>query len=248
MKFGFAVLLLLFSVIARADFQVPALTGPVVDDASILSPQTARGLSRGLRALHERGGSQITVLTVPSLEGISIEEAGIRTLDKWKLGGEKTDNGVILLIAPKERKLRIEVGQGLEGQLTDADSKRIIAEEITPLFKSGDYNSGVLVGVFKIVSKTDPDFDIRPYLQGHAEREMPQREGLPRLWVFLGLLFLLFFLGRGGGFGSGLLLGSILSSGRSGASDWGGGWGGGGGGGWSGGGGSGSGGGASGDW
>lgn len=220
-----------------------------MDEAGVLRPRTVRALERGLRALRDGGGSQITVLTVPSLEGISIEEAGIRTLDKWKLGNEKTDNGVILLIAPKERKVRIEVGQGLEGDLTDADSKRIISEQITPLFKSGDFDSGVLVGVYKIISKTDPGFDIKQHLEARGEPRGQEREPMPRLWVFIGLLILLFLLGRGGGFGSGLLLGSILGSGRGygGGSDWGGGWGGGGGG-WSGGGGSGSGGGASGDW
>ena len=240
-------------------FVVPELTGPVVDDAGVLDGRTRAALSRGLIALKESGGSQITVLTVKSLEGVSVEEAGIKVFDAWKLGGQKTDNGAILLVAPNDRKVRIEVGQGLEGSLTDVDSKRIIEEAILPLFRSGDYGSGVLVGTYQIVRKTDPNFDLRPYFESRGSSQQ-RSEGSPlRFKFFLGLMLLFFIMslfgrGRGGGGGTGFLLGALLgSAGRGGGFGGGGGWGGGGGfggggGGWSGGGGSGSGGGASGGW
>lgn len=236
-----------------ADFVVPPLTGPVVDDAQVLGRNGERVISSALRALREKGGSQITVLTVRSLEGLPIEQASIRVVDQWKLGGLKTDNGVLLLIAPNERKLRIEVGQGLEGVLTDADSKRIIDQSMRPLLRSGDFDSAVIVGVYQIALKTDPDIDLTPYLEGKlrgASRE--PGEGVPvRVWMILAILVLFFFLGGGhrgrrsrfygwgpGGWGGG-------SFGGGGGRGWGGGSGGGG---WSGGGGGFSGGGASGDW
>lgn len=242
---------------ARAEFTVPPLTGPVVDDAGVLSARTVQALERGIVALKQSGGSQLNVLTVKSLEGLTVEQAGIKVLETWKLGGEKTDNGAILLVAPQERKVRIEVGQGLEGNLTDADSKRIIEEAILPLFRSGDFDSGILVGIYQISRKTDPQFDMKPYfeMQGR-ERNVRERErGGPRVWIFLAILAFLFLSrlfgggrgGRGGGMGTGLLLGTLLGGMGRGGGGYGGGYGGGGGG-WSGGGGGGSGGGASGGW
>lgn len=228
---------------SAADFAVPALTGPVVDDAEALNPNTRRVVSDALRALHERGGSQITVLTLPSLEGLTIEQASIRIVDQWRLGGHKVDNGVLLLLVPKEHKLRIEVGRGLEGVLTDADSKRIIDQSMVPLLRSGDFDSAVIVGVYQIAKKTDPNIDLAPYLEGKLKHRHPVHddEGIPvRFWVLLVVVFILLLFGRGrrsgfyyGGWGGG------------------GGFGGGGGssgGGWSGGGGGFNGGGASGDW
>jgi uncharacterized protein len=258
LRSAFAAFFLVFFAVFSAhaaDFTVPALTGPVVDDAGIMRAQTVRALERGIVALKESGGSQLTVLTVKSLEGLTVEQAGIKVLDAWKLGGEKTDNGAILLVAPQERKVRIEVGQGLEGNLTDADSKRIIEEAILPLFRTGDFDSGILVGIYQISRKTDPNFDMKPYFESQGrQRQVRDRDhGGARLWIFLAIIAFLFLSrlfggGRGGGGGAatGFILGSILGGmGRGGG--YGGGYGGGGGG-WSGGGGSGSGGGASGGW
>jgi uncharacterized protein len=228
---------------AAAEFKVPALTGPVVDEADVLNQRTELALTQALRALHDKGGSQINVLTVSSLDDTPIEQASIRIVEQWKLGGRKNDNGVLLLFAVKDRKLRIEVGQGLEGQLTDADSKRIIDQGIVPLLKSGDYDSAAVVGTFQIAQKTDPDFDLTPYLEGKArvgsrtQRHSPN--GIPLRGGVIMVILLLFFILGGGSRGRRGLYG-------------GGGWGGrgfgGGGGSWGGGGGGFSGGGASGDW
>lgn len=231
---------------AVADFQVPALTGPVVDDAGILDGATRQALDNALHALVQQGGSQINVLTVKSLDGLSIEQASIQVVDKWKLGGRKVDNGVLFLIAPNDRRLRIEVGQGLEGSLTDADSKRIIDESVRPLFRSGDFNSGTIVGVYQIARKTDPSVDLTPYLEGHVKRSSRNQAGEHPIGFTLFLFFLLivFIATRRRRFGPGIFYGG---GGGWGGGGWGGGSGGSGGG-WSGGGGGFSGGGASGDW
>lgn len=117
---------------AFAAFEPPALTGPVVDAGDMLSSSTEAKLDQFIRRLHESGGSQLQVVTVPDLGGISIEEASIQVTDKYKLGSAKGDNGVLLLISRDDRKVRIEVGQGLEGNLTDAYSSRIIRDVIVP--------------------------------------------------------------------------------------------------------------------
>jgi uncharacterized protein len=240
-------------------FKVPALTGPVVDGAGILDRATERVLEGGLRKLRDAGGSQINVLTVESLGGLSIEEASIKTTDQWKLGGAKTDNGVLLLVAPNERRVRIEVGQGLEGLLTDAYSNRIVRDVVTPWFKQGDYSSGILNGVAAIVHYTDPTVDTAQLFGASGERDFQPRGTRKVGWgplIFFMILIFIIFAGGGGGGGrrrrrgmspwaAGALGYGIGRSGWGGGGGWSGG---GGGGGWSGGGGGFSGGGASGGW
>jgi uncharacterized protein len=236
---------------AQAAFTVPRLTGPVVDEAGIVEVDQARGLDAALRLVRTHGGPQINVVTIRSLEGETIESASIKIADAWKLGGEKEDNGVLFLIALEDRKLRIEVGQGLEGVLTDLDSKRIIADQVTPFFRAGRASDGVVAGVRGILEKVAPE-ELKSLREGPPKPTRVRRNrdgGLP--WpVIIGLFILFSFLGRGGGGGRGrrmvgaFALGSLASSGRGG----GGGWSSGGGGGWSGGGGGFSGGGASGGW
>ncbi|MCM2281044.1 MAG: TPM domain-containing protein [Bdellovibrionaceae bacterium] len=241
------------AVVARAAFEVPQLTGPVVDNADLLSSRAERTLESALRHLLARGGSQIQVLTVPTLAGVPIEQASIQVTDAWRLGGAKSDRGVLLMISREDRRMRIEVGQGNEGALTDAQSKRIIAESITPLFRSGDFEGGILVGVFEIARATDPEIDLKPYLEGTGRR--PQGGARPRLplngWIILVIFiwFVISQIARGGG-GRGLRRRSGIYYGGGSRGGWGGGggWSGGGGGGWSGGGGGFSGGGASGSW
>ena len=141
-------------------FEVPALTGPVVDQAGIMSPEGRLKVERLSRAVYEAGGSQIVVLTVPTLGGVSIEEAGIKTVDKWKLGRQDKDDGVLLLVAPNDRRVRIEVGRGKEGDLPDAIARRIINQVLAPAFKAGQFDQGVLLAVAAIIQKTDPEFDL----------------------------------------------------------------------------------------
>ncbi len=130
---------------------VPPLTGRVVDLAHVLPQSTVEALTARLTAHEEQSSNQVAVLTIPSLEGESLEEFAHRVATTWKLGRKGTDNGVLLLVAIKERKVRIEVGYGLEGVLTDIRSAQIIRNEIVPRFRAGNMSGGILEGTHAIV-------------------------------------------------------------------------------------------------
>ena len=144
---------------ATADF--PALSGRVVDEAGVLDAGTREQLRGKLAALEARSGTQLVVATVKSLRGNSIEEYANRLFRRWQLGQKGTNNGVLLLHAPAERKIRIEVGYGLEGTLTDAITKFIIANAITPRFKANDFSGGMTRGVDDIIKLLSGDEKIR---------------------------------------------------------------------------------------
>lgn len=212
----------------------------VHDDAGVLSPSAVSYLEQSLREFEDSTSNQIAILIFSSLEGESIDQFGIRVADAWKLGTQTNDNGVILLIAVDDRKVRIEVGQGLEGPLPDAVCNRIIRNELAPAFRRGDYDDGV-------VSAVDA---IRRAIKGEYKGTGPRKSkrGLPGGFiVLLIILFLIFRRSGGGGRGSGWssrggwFLTGMLLGGRGGG-------GGGGFGGFSGGGGSFGGGGSSGSW
>jgi uncharacterized protein len=246
-------LALLLVATAAAALSFPPLTGRVVDAAGILSPEARAGLEPKLAALEEKSGIQLVVATVPSLEGQAIEPYANQLFRAWKLGEADRNNGVLLLVAPNERRVRIEVGYGLEGTLTDALSSVIIANAITPRFRAGDFGDGVTRGVDDIITVLTTDaseWEARPELR--LDRE-PGAE-IPGWLVIGGLLAFIALSVVSPGFrrfAGNVLLGILLSSGggrgRGGYSG-GGSWGGGGGGGFSGGGGSSGGGGASGGW
>jgi uncharacterized protein len=144
--FGFLLAPFLVSAL-----DVPPLTGRVVDLAGILPVHDSEALTNRLKAHEEKTGNQVAILILPSLDGEPLEEYSHRVATTWKLGQKGTDNGVLLLIALKERKLRIEVGYGLEGTLTDLRSSRIIRQEIAPRFKAGDIPGGVRAGTDAIL-------------------------------------------------------------------------------------------------
>ncbi len=152
------------SALIHAEVALPQLSAPVTDMASMISPKVENQLNQKLTALWENKGNQIAVLTLPSLEGEPIESISIRIVNKWQLGTAKKDNGILLLISRDDRKLRIEVGQGLEGKLTDAYASRIIRNIITPLFKKGNFDAGVVSGVAGILSYTDPNYLLEPII------------------------------------------------------------------------------------
>ncbi|HYK66106.1 MAG TPA: TPM domain-containing protein [Patescibacteria group bacterium] len=136
---------------AAATPTFPALTGRVVDDARVLSAST-RGSLTEMLAEHERTtGQQIVVVTLASLQGLTIEDFGYQLGRAWGIGQEGKDNGVLLIVAPKEHKVRIEVGYGLEGTLTDAISRTIIERAILPNFRRGDFDAGVVDGTTSIL-------------------------------------------------------------------------------------------------
>ena len=206
-----AVVLALFSRggTLQATTPIPHFTAPVVDAAGILSKKAQIFLDDELTALRRSGGSQIAVLTMPRLEDETIEQYGIRVADAWKPGEGKVDNGVLFVISVADHKMRIEVGRGLEGQLTDVYASRIIREKIEPLFREGDYDSGVIAGVAYIVHYTDPDYrfggDQNPQGQGIARARHGHRSGglgiIPLLIIFV--IFIIFSILRGLLFGFG---------------------------------------------
>jgi uncharacterized protein len=140
---------------ASADVAVPPLSGRVVDQTGTLSSGDIASLTRTLKDLETRKGSQVAVLIVPTTEPETIEQYSIRVAEAWKIGRKKIDDGALLVVAKNDRHLRIEVGYGLEGALTDVTSRRIIDEDITPKFKSGDFAGGIAAGIDRIIRVID---------------------------------------------------------------------------------------------
>jgi uncharacterized protein len=152
--FFFILLLALAQSLLSHALDVPALRGRVNDYAGLLPSARAQALEQRLAQFENETGHQIAVLTIPSLEGEDIEGFGIRVAENWKIGKKGFDNGAILVIAPKDKQLRIEVGYGLEGVLPDAIASRIIREVIVPRFQGGDFPGGVEAGVDAMMKVT----------------------------------------------------------------------------------------------
>ncbi len=241
LKFLFILCLSLSFKIQAKDFETPPLTGPVVDQVGLLSASNQNQIAGLIRQAHENNGPQVQVLIVTSLQDLTIEEFAIKIFDQWKLGDKKKDNGVLFLISPKDKKLRIEVGRGLEGDIPDAIAKRIVADVVRPYFKRSEYAAGVLQGVTAIIhyAQGEKAQNISDVQLADEANQPKERKSSSSKWIYLivFLLWVLLFI-----FNPTLAL-AILFSGRGG-----GGSGGSSGGGWSGGGGSSAGGGASGDW
>lgn len=237
----------------------PALSGRVVDAANIIPPAEEAALTERLAALDKARGRQFVVATIPSLEGREIEDYGYRLGRAWGIGSEKLDDGLVLIVAPNERRVRIEVGYGLEGIVTDALSSVIVQTRILPAFREGDMPCGIADGagaLIDLLMLPDDQADARARALVGAERAQGRERGdggLPIaliFWLILLIVVLAAMRKRGGrgrrhGNWPVILWGPGLSGGGGGGSSWGGG---GGGGGFSGGGGSFGGGGASGSW
>ena len=148
-------LLVCWAFAAAADVAVPPLSGRVVDQTGTLSAGDISALTQTLKNLETRKGSQVAVLIVPTTAPETIEQYSIRVAEAWKIGRKKIDDGALLVVAKNDRKLRIEVGYGLEGALTDVTSKRIIDEIIVPKFRNGDFAGGISAGVDRIVAVID---------------------------------------------------------------------------------------------
>jgi uncharacterized protein len=253
----FAPFLALFLILAAApswaDPKFPELNGRVVDDAHVLKPETKAALEAKLQALEEKTTRQLVVVTLPDLQGYAIEDYGYQLLRHWGIGQKATNNGALFIVAPAEHKVRIEVGYGLEGVLTDALSSVILQRAVLPKFRAGDVEGGVVAGTDAIAEQLSLDAPEAQARVAQAARPHARRgDPLSALITVLVVVFILSAIFRGGGRGGGLgwiLPAMILSSVSRRGGGWdggGGGWGGGGG--FSGGGGSGGGGGASGSW
>ena len=250
----------LIPTLALAAPKFPPLSGRVVDGADLLSPAAEAKLTGELAALEQQTGRQLVVATLPDLQGYEIEDYGYQLGRAWALGRKGLNDGAILIVARKERRVRIEVGYGLEPVLTDALSSLIIQRAIVPAFKAGRYEQGIVEGTEALIAQLSlPDAEAKAAVAAAAqpkviitgERDRGGGAGLPLVFVIIVVVWLLsgmlrMFGGRRRFGGSGLwwLLPMILSSsGRGGGGGWSGG-----GGGFSGGGGSFGGGGASGRW
>nr|WP_208402967.1 TPM domain-containing protein [Sphingomonas japonica] len=263
----FLALALLLAPGAAAAQSFPPLSGRVVDAANLLDPAQEAQLSRLSQEIEAASTRQFVVATVPDLQGYEIEEYGYRLGREWKIGQGEANNGVILLVAPNERKVRIEVGYGLEPIMTDALSSVIVNQTILPAFRDGDMGGGIVAGAVQIGEQLRLPLEAaeeraRTVVAENADRGDGAGVGIAIFWVIVMLvIFIALFANRAkgkryrGGRGPVILwgpgFGSGWGGGSSGGSSWGGGGGGGGwggGGGFSGGGGSFGGGGASGGW
>ncbi|KTC23430.1 methanol dehydrogenase [Pseudomonas putida] len=191
--------------------QFPALSARVVDQAGLLDGATRSQLEQMLKAHEQATGEQVVVVTLASLHGQAIEDYGYQLGRHWGIGQQGKDNGALLIVAPQERKLRIEVGYGLEGRLTDAQASVIINSVITPAFRRGDFSQGIVLGtaaILQVLGGAPLDEPARPLA------DEAQQQGAP-VWavgLFILMIIIVFALqglgggGRGGrgGFGGGL--------------------------------------------
>jgi uncharacterized protein len=190
-KYFFTYLILSASFLTSLyALEVPVLKSRVNDYANMLSPQTRYDLEAKLEQLEKSDSTQIIVLTIPSLEGDAIENFSIRVAERWKIGQKKLDNGAILVVSDKDRKVRIEVGYGLEGKLTDLISGRIISDIIIPNFKNNNFDQGVIDSVDAIISVVRGEFKANE----PVGRKKSFLSGNGIFFVF----FLLFFIGIAG--------------------------------------------------
>jgi len=213
----------------------PALSGRVVDEAGILDAATRQSLADKVAAVEAKSGDQIVVVTLKSLQGTSIEDYGYQLGRHWGIGEKTRNNGALLIVAPNERKVRMEVGYGLEGALTDAVTRLIIANAILPRFRANDFAGGVVRGVDDIIQVVSGDAE--EYKRRAAQRpdSSPQGIDAATLMLLLVVMFVIFTImrrsggagpgvRRRGGFGGPIFIpsGGSWSSGSSGGS-WGGG-------------------------
>jgi uncharacterized protein len=190
-------LLLLGIGLAAADPTYPPLAGRIVDNANLITPEAKIRIESKLKAHEDKTSDQLVVATVPSLQGVGIEDFANGLFRFWKLGEKARNNGVLLLVAPNERKVRIEVGYGLEGALTDALSKTIITTAVAPKFKTGDFAGGIEGGVDAILTILAGDAEDWQRRASVRSDESSPGEMIAVLIVFAIVLVILFFWARG---------------------------------------------------
>ena len=220
-----------------AAIPVPALSGRVNDYGAMISAPVRAELETTLQQFETAESTQIVILTIPSLQGEPIENFSIRVAESWKIGHKGSDNGVLLIVSRDEHKVRIEVGYGLEGSLTDLLAGRIVQDDIAPAFKAGQFDAGFTKGVSSIIAAVHGEYKAKPQARGKGKPSFPL---LTLILLVIYFISQIFRGHRGGPMASGGLGGGFFGGGF--------GSGGGGGGGFGGGGGGFGGGGASGDW
>ncbi len=212
---AFVALLLCWAWTAAAEVAVPALTGRVVDRTATLTSDQTAALEQTLKTFEQRKGTQIAVLIVPTTEPESIEQFSIRVAEAWKIGRKRIDDGALLVVAKNDRRLRIEVGYGLEGALTDVTAKRIIDEVITPKFRSGDFAGGISDGVARMIAVADGEALPAPERSQRAPAMLDNIETIIPFAFIAGLIL-------GGIFRAmfGRLLGAVVTGGLVGVIAW----------------------------
>lgn len=189
------ILGVLFALIAAplaAQPQFPELTGRVVDNADILSPEEEAALTAKLEALETQSQRQLVVATIPDLQGYDISDYGYQLGRAWGLGDENRNDGALLIIAPSDRKVRIEVGYGLEGYLTDALSSLIIQNQILPRFRDGDFPGGIAAGTDAMIAQLQLPPEEAAKVAAEAGKARDSDGGFP-VGVLIWLAFMFFF-------------------------------------------------------
>ncbi len=195
---GWLILLLLqLAVLCHAGYDFPKLTGRVVDNASLLSPAVKEQLTQQLAAHEQQTTNQVVVLTLQTLQDYPIEDYGYQLGRHWGIGQKDKNNGILLIVAPNERKVRIEVGYGLEGQLTDALSHDIIQNRILPRFREGNFEAGIVAGVDSILAVLGGNYEPVKRLNSPKAKDSMNM-------LIIGLIALVV--------GGNILLGSIIKS------------------------------------
>ncbi len=200
---------------------IPELNSPVVDKADIFSSSEKQQMVQALLELEKRTSAQLALLTVPDMDGLTIEDFSMRAAEKWRLGQKDRDNGVLIVLAMEEKKVRIEVGYGLEGSLTDAKSGYIIRNVMLPYFRKGNFAQGLYRGTEAVAGIITGSSDISPQeLARYQKKAGHSSSGGGGFTFFVVLLFMIFMnLGRmaggrrRGGLLTGLFLGSLMSRG-----------------------------------
>ena len=174
--------LLIFYAFSAFALDVPKLTGYVNDHAGMLSPSANATLEQELRAFEQSDSTQIVIVTIPSLQGEVLEEFSLKVAESWKIGQKGKDNGIIFLVSKEDRKLRVEVGRGLEGKLTDLMAGRIIDLVVKPRFKRGDFDGGFITGAHALIDATRGEFKAD---QQAGKRRAKGSQDISRLFTFV---------------------------------------------------------------
>jgi uncharacterized protein len=182
-------LALVAAALPLAALDVPFLSGRVVDQADLLTPEERQRIDEKLRAFEEKSGAQIAVLTIESLEGEPLEDYSLRVAETWKLGREKFDDGALFLVAEQDRKMRIEVGYGLEDTLTDLQAGQILDNGVRPLFREGRFGAGIEGGVDAIIGTLEGRADAIPAAPAGPPSIPIDQAPLPFKALFFGIYF-----------------------------------------------------------
>ncbi len=190
-------LTLLFLVIQAfswgSEIQIPALRAPVMDEAGLLNESEEADLNQVAYEIHTHQGPQVTILTLNDLQGFEIEDFSIRVVEKWQLGTKEKDNGLLVIIAKAERKMRIEVGNGIEGEITDYEANQYINQILKPAFRQGQYHAGLRLILQDVAKKFNLKLDQeRGFIRRSARPQMQIQipEGLRKAFPFILILFI----------------------------------------------------------